>query len=111
LRIACPLFVPPIVFLALVAIAYAMVPWACETQRRWALHVVSFVAVVIVAGCVHLAWRNWRSLGTEPTYDNPEITVWVRFIAGLGLALSALVTVGTIALWATQFILPPCVRG
>ena len=110
MRIASPLFVPPVVFIALISIAYAMVPWACETQRRVPLHLVSLAAVSIAGGCVWLAWRNWRSLGTEPTYDEPEVTVWVRFLAALGLALSALVTVGTIVLWTTQFILPPCVR-
>ena len=110
MRIATPLFVPPVVFLALISIGYAMVPWQCETQRRLPLHIVSFVALAIVAGCVHLAWRNWRSLGTEPTYDEPQITVWVRFLAGLGLILSGLVAVGTLMLWITQFILPPCVR-
>jgi hypothetical protein len=109
-RIASPLFVPPIVFLALVAIAYAMVPWACETQRRVPLHLVSVVALAVVSGCVYLAWRNWRSLGAEPTYDEPHIIAWVRFLAGLGLVLSALLTVGTAMLWVVQFVLPPCVR-
>jgi hypothetical protein len=110
MRIATPLFIPPVVFLALIAVAYALVPWACETQRRVPLHLLSLVALAVAAGCVVLAWRNWRSLGTDPAYDESEITVWVRFLAALGLALSGLITVGTIALWTTQFILPPCVR-
>jgi hypothetical protein len=109
-RIAVPLFVPPFAFLALIGIAYAMVPWACEAQRRLPLHLVSLAALAIASGCVVLAWRNWRSLGTEPVYDEPEVTVWVRFLAALGLALSGLMTAGTIVLWTTQFILPPCVR-
>ena len=110
MRIASPLFVPPIVFLAVLSIVYAMVPWACETQRRFPLHFVSLIGLGIAAGCVYLAWRNWKSLGTEPTYDEPEVTVWVRFLATLGLAISALITIGSIALLVTQFILPPCVR-
>ena len=110
MRIASALFVPPIVFLALISVGYAMVPWMCESQRRLPLHLVSMVALGIVAGCVYLAWRNWKSVGTDPTYDEPEVTVWVRFLAALGLGLSALVAVGTLVLWTTQFILPPCVR-
>jgi hypothetical protein len=109
-RLGFPLFVPPLLFLVLLTLAYAIVPWACETQRHYPLHLVTGGALAIVIACAVLAWRNWSGLGVEAPDDSAEPVVWVRFLAVLGLMLSALLCVGVAALLIAQFILPPCVR-
>src|SRR4051812_36081092 len=109
MRYASALFVPPLLFLALVTVAYAMVPWACEEQHRFPLHLACAAALAIAVACAALAWRNWRDVGLESPDDQPERTVRLRFIAALSLMLSALMSVGIAAVWLTPLILPPCV--
>jgi hypothetical protein len=105
-----PLFVPPLTFLALVTIAYAMVPWACETERRAPLHLAALLALAIAGGCTLLAWRNWRDTDVLPPTDEAEPPVPTRFLTVLGLMLSALMCVAIAALWLTQIALTPCLR-
>jgi hypothetical protein len=110
MRLWPALLVPPIAFLAVLTAAYALVPWACETQRHFPLHLVSLACLAITGGGMALAWRDWRAAGVEEPDDSPGQAARDRFIAVLGLMLSCLMMLVTLMLWTTTFIIPPCVR-
>jgi hypothetical protein len=103
------LIVPPIAFLTALSAAYALVPWACESQRHFPLHLVAMVCLAVCAGGVLLAWRDWRSAGAEEPDDGADDIVHIRFVSVLGLLLSALMVLSTLTLWMTIVIIPPCV--
>jgi hypothetical protein len=109
-RIWPALFLPPISFLAMLSIAYALVPWACETQHRLVLHLPPVLALGVAAGAIYYAWRSWQSLGGEPPTDSADETVHGRFVTVLALMLSSLIAVGTLALWFANAVLEPCMR-
>jgi hypothetical protein len=110
MRLWPAIFVLPLVFLALLTAAYALVPWACETQQHLPLHAISAVSLAVGLGGVFLAWRDWRAAGVEPPDDGGDKIVETRFLAVMGLMLSALVSLTIAALWFTHFMVPPCVR-
>jgi hypothetical protein len=109
-RIWPPIFVPPLLFLILQSLNYAIEPWACENQLRYPLHLTAAATLAIVLVCAALAWSEWVSAGVAPPDDRAGVESRTRFLAMLGLMLSVFSAVAVIALWLTQFIVPLCVR-
>jgi hypothetical protein len=104
------IFVPPLVFLTLLSLNYALEPPACEQQSRLAMHVAAAVALLIALSCVGLAARAWRSVGLTFTTDDPGEETRTRFGAVIGLMLSVSSALSISMLWVVQLILPACVR-
>ena len=105
-----PLLVPPLVFLAVVSGAFALVPWACEKQQWLPLHVVALAGLAVTVGGIWLAWRDWRAAGLEEPSDKAERIVQARFLSALGLAISGISTFGMLMLWIVTYVVPPCFR-
>ena len=110
LRLWPALLIPPLAFLTLLAGGYALVPWACDTQRHFPLHVTAVISLAIAMTGIVLAWRDWRSVGVKEPDDSSDALVRDRFVAVLGLLLSSLMTLTTLMIWITTLIVPPCVR-
>jgi hypothetical protein len=109
-RIWPGLFIPPLAFLSLLSVNYAMEPWACEFQIRWPLHLSSAVVLVLVLAAGALALRDWRQVGFEAPDDGDAQAPRVRFLSAMGAMLSVLSALAVLGLWTTILILPPCVR-
>src|SRR4051794_28795062 len=80
----------PIVWGTDLTVSYALAKWTCTTQRESVLHAVlaaSVVAVAVGAWVSFMALRH--STGDEPT-DGPDPRQRARFMAILGLTVSAL---------------------
>jgi hypothetical protein len=105
-----PIFIPPLAFLTLLSAAYALVPWACENQHRMPLHAAAAVGMALTAGGALMAWRDWREAGLDRPGVDPERSGWMRLACVIGLTVSSFFALATLALWITQFIMPPCVR-
>src|SRR5918999_31200 len=99
MRLWPALIVPPVAFLSALTAAYALVPWACATQRHLPLHGVALICLAICAGGIVLAFRDWQSAGVEEPDDRGDEIVRVRFVAVLGLLMSGLMTLTTLTLW------------
>lgn len=54
---------PPVVFLTMVSVNYALSGWACRTGHLWVLHAIVIAALTIDVATTFLAWRLWRGLG------------------------------------------------
>src|SRR5690242_6837252 len=81
------LFLGPTVFLAYLAVAFALVPAACDTQRHWVLDAVSLVAVAVAGWCTAMSARDWAALGTAVPGDQGDPLTSRRFLAAAGLML------------------------
>ena len=101
---------PPIIFLTLLSVGYALVPWECENQARAPLHIISAIALALSAGGIWAAWREWRELGLKRPDDKAEKPSWLRLLSVVGLMQASIFTLAIGAIWLTQFVIPPCVR-
>jgi hypothetical protein len=99
--------VPPLVFLTNLLVSYAMAYWACSTGKRWALDVVTLVALAIVLYC---GFTAWRLLGASAGGDveGAHADDRNRFLALVGLLVSALFTVATLAFLVPRLVIGPC---
>jgi hypothetical protein len=109
-RIWPALFVPPLVFLALLSVNYALEPPACENQTRLAMHLSAAVSLAIAIGCIVLAVRVWQSVGGGLPDDKGDHESRTRFLAAGATLLSSLSTLAIVMLWVVQMLIPPCVR-
>ena len=97
----------PLVLLANLSIAYALVPLACQMQRSTPLHLSNGIALALTLAAWLFAWRSLRSsrmstaIGKDDlgrTHFLSEVGVWVSAISALAIALQ----------WSTQAVLSPC---
>jgi hypothetical protein len=110
MRLWMPLVVPPLIFLTLQSVNYALEPWACANQIVYPLHVSAALALLIAIAGAALSWREWQSVGGKLPDDKAEADSRIGFLAVLGLMVSALSIFAILALWATQLVVTPCVR-
>ena len=110
MRLLSPLIVPPLIFLILQSVNYALEPWACEHQTRFPMHATAMVALAIALAGAALAWREWHARGRILPDDGAGTDSSARFLAVVGLMVSAFSALAIAALWMTQFVVPPCVR-
>ena len=90
---------------------YALVLRACGTGREWPLHLVSLLALLVAAGAGLLSWRNWQKAGAD--WDDKDLGVLPRsrFMAAVGMLLSAHSALVVVAQWLAVFIYGPCQRA
>ncbi|HYC48895.1 MAG TPA: hypothetical protein VED01_25735 [Burkholderiales bacterium] len=110
LRIWPALFVPPLVFLTLLSLNYALEPPACENQTRLAMHLSAAASLAVAVGCIALAVRVWRSVGGGLPDDKAGHESRTRFLAAGATLLASLSTLSILMLWVVQMLIPPCVR-
>jgi hypothetical protein len=104
------LFVAPLAFLAELTLAYALVPYACDSQHHAVLHAVNLVTLAIaVIGTLH-GWREYRVAGDAPARDAGDRGARSRFVAVTGLLVSATMVLALLAQLVTMLVIPPCVR-
>jgi hypothetical protein len=102
------LLIAPLAFLLHLQINYMLTTQLCPGGRKIILHVVTF-AFLLVAACGGLvAWRNWDALGSKLPGEAGSILERSRFMAIVGLLISALVALVFIAQLIPQFFFDPC---
>ncbi|HEV2706190.1 MAG TPA: hypothetical protein VGV59_09715 [Pyrinomonadaceae bacterium] len=104
------LVVAPLTTLVQQTTSYALVHQACRTGQEWSLHVASVVALLLVCGCALLSWRSWRRAGAGAETEGAGVLPRSRFMAVVGLLISALSALVVIAQWIAVFVYAPCQR-
>jgi hypothetical protein len=98
--------VAPLVFLANLSLAYALVPLACATQRSTLLHMSNGIALVLALAATLLAWHALRS--PTPKAAPRESAARMTFLSELGIGISALAALAIALQWSAQWWLDPC---
>lgn len=99
---------PPIVLLIDLEVAYALVPTACARRNSLPVHLSHLICLALVLFAGTTALRCWRALGSTWSGEAGNSVGRSRFLAGLGLLLSALFGLVIVAMWIPSFMLDPC---
>jgi hypothetical protein len=89
---------------------YALVLWACGAGREWPLHLVSALALAAAVGAALLSWRNWRLAGAGWEDGGAGVIQRGRFMAVVGIFVSAHAALIVVAQWLAVFAYGPCER-
>jgi hypothetical protein len=100
----------PVAALSQLEANYALVLWACRTSHTGPLHMVSLAAVIVTLFAGIVSHRNWRRLGGPWDDEGAGAVPRARFMAAIGILISALMLLVIIAQWIPVFIYGPCHR-
>lgn len=90
----------PVALIINFQLRYALVPYACETGRRWMLTAISIpMFIVALTGAI----ASWRGLSAD---DGDAMRI--RFMALSGLALSLIFALTIAAMAIPDFYFHPC---
>jgi len=110
-RLLAGVLAGPLAMLVQLQVNYALVNWACDAARwEWALHLVALLALLVTAGAGLLSWHNWRRAGGVWEDEGAGVIPRSRFLAAVGILISALLSLVIIAQWIPVFIHGPCQR-
>ena len=110
MRLWFPILVPPLVVLAQQSANYALVALECQNQQRLPIHLVTAAALIVALIGVALAWRGWKAAGVAAPGDSGDPQSRTRFLAIVGVSLSALMALVIVAQWLTVAFISPCIR-
>jgi hypothetical protein len=90
--------------------SYSLVTWACSVQRNWPLHVVSLLFLILAAVPGVVAWQQWRTDARDDRERRSAGAGRRRFMAMLGLMLTALFVLLIVAQAIPSFFFNPCLE-
>lgn len=104
------MLIAPLAFLTHLEINYALVTQLCQSTHKFTLPLVTILFLLISAGGGLIAWRNWKAAGHKWPVDAGSVMERSRFMAVVGLLISALVILALIWQLIPQFYFDPCQR-
>jgi hypothetical protein len=101
------LLAPIVWFLSMLA-NFALAPWACAFQWKFALFLVTIVALALCAISGFTAWHEWNQVGREMPGEGGGAVPRERYMALFGVLLSAFFFVVVLAQAVPHIILGAC---
>jgi hypothetical protein len=72
---------PPVIWLADLAISYALVSSVCKSGNSWILDLITILALLLTVLTTFIAWREWNKIGQR---DAGETVRGRRTLMALG---------------------------
>ena len=104
------MLIAPLAFLVHLSVNYALVTQLCQSEHKLASQVVTVLFVIVSAAGGFIAWRNWETAGRKWPGEAATASERSRFMAVVGLLVSALVVLGLVWQLIPQFMFDPCQR-
>jgi hypothetical protein len=98
----------PAAFLSNLQVNYMLVPWVCATGHRFALHIVALCALLVTAAGGFAAWRAWLRTGKRWSDAGGGAVPRSRFMAIMGMLISAMFFLVILAMGIPNFVMNPC---
>jgi hypothetical protein len=89
-------------------ISYAAVKWTCSSQHTAALHLITVGALLITAGGAAASWTVFQRTPEPSHADGPRPVDRGKFMAMLGLLVSAMFALAMIANAVPRVLLDAC---
>jgi hypothetical protein len=88
--------------------SYALVKWVCATNRYAVLPLITVVSLVIVLGAAAISWTALMRTANDVPTDGGRARQRARFMAVLGLVMSALFALQILAAAIPHWVLDAC---
>ncbi len=111
LSLTLGLVLGPLVTLANQEAIYSVNMWACGHRERGLMHLVPILCLLVVVATGVSAQLNWRAVGRGFEDELGAVETRSRFIALLGIAISAFCAIVIVAQWLAIFVFDPCMRA
>lgn len=98
----------PVATLAGLEIAYIFADRACKTGDMLPVHLTWLVSLLAAVFGGWLGWREWRRWGGGHVGEEAGLEGRSRFLALLGILLSAVSALVIAAQWSAAFVFHPC---
>ena len=85
-----------------------LVHHACVVGSKTTLHIISLLAILLVAAGGFISWQNWLAAGAEVPSEKSGALPRSRFLSLLSLLVSGLFFLLVIALWLPNFFMGAC---
>ncbi len=98
----------PIVWAVDLLMRYALVKWSCHTGRLWYFDALTITALALVAFAAVVAWNALQQTSRDEPTDGGMPRQRARFMAVLGLTISALFGLQIAAASIPNWVLDAC---
>lgn len=98
----------PLAWLIDLEASYATVEWACAHDRRSVLFLIPSACLAVIAVAALQCWSAWKDLGREPNLNGGSVEDRSRFLALIGLMMSATFALVIITTFVARYLLGPC---
>lgn len=98
----------PVAVLAGLEIAYIFADRACKTGDLLPVHLTWVACLLLAAFAGWLGWREWHRWGGGHAGEDGGPGGRSRFLAVLGMLLSAMAALVIAAQWSATFVFHPC---
>ena len=98
----------PVAWALDLTISYTLVQWACGHQSRFVLHLITLIALLMIAGGAAASWRAFGRSPDESVDDGPRPMDRGRFMALLGMVMCASFALAVIGNQIPRLMLDAC---
>lgn len=110
-RLWAGVLIGPMATLVQLQTNYALVLWACGAGRTWALHAVALASLLLCVFAGLLSLSSWRKTGAGWEDEGAGVLPRSRFMSVVGMFVSLMSALVTIAQWIAVFVYSPCQRS
>jgi hypothetical protein len=111
MSLALGVLLGPIIALVNQQMIYAGDMYACGRNLRGALHIIPVLCLVVAIGTCVAAFINWRAVGKGLEDEHDGVVARTRFLALLGITISAFSVLVILGQWLSIFVFPACARA
>ena len=101
----------PVVALVNQELMYLVDLWVCGHGAKGSLHLVPALCLLVVLAAGIVAYLNWRAVGRGVEDEHGRALTRTRFLALVGIAISAFSALVILAQWFAAFMFSPCMRA
>ncbi|HEX4748181.1 MAG TPA: hypothetical protein VH302_01445 [Bryobacteraceae bacterium] len=98
----------PVIWLCSFEARFALAPWACTFQNKWALHGIAIAALIFCLCCALIAYGQWKSISNGDLSPDAGAIPRANFMAILGMFVSSGCGMIVIAQSIPEFVLGAC---
>ena len=98
----------PFLWLCSFEARFALAPWACTFDNKWALHGVAIAALILCLVCALISYREWKLISRGELSPDAGAIPRANFMAILGIFVSCGCAMIVVAQTIPEIVLGAC---